>query len=166
MAHDPDDHTPRVVDKPHNRDPLPGALTQAQFENRIATGVVAAVEHGEGLALLLIDLDHFRAFEVQYGRAAADAVLVTIHECIADALAATDDLVRFGYDDFAVLCTKPMNNYGPSLAQRLRARVSGSAVEIPGAGDAYFFTASIGVSSFPTSGAATQPISSPPQRAR
>src|SRR5436190_21885813 len=142
MAQGPKD---AELDARGKRDPLTGALTRMELEERVARGFAEAFQHGEALALLVADLDHFRTFDAQYGPGAADAALVTIHHRIANALAATDIVARSGYDEFAVFCRKPMSSsYGPSLAQRLRARIGSEPVEIPDAGDAYFFTVSIG----------------------
>lgn len=158
MAQDPpdsDDDTPRGPGDEGERNPLPDSFARARFDERIVALLAAAQQFRESIALLLIDLDHFAKFNAEHGRPAGDAALMAIHRRVLSSVGANDLVTRFGGDDFAVLCKSSIRNYGPMLAQRLCSRISGGAVKIPGAADAYFVTASVGVSFFPGRGVST-----------
>jgi diguanylate cyclase (GGDEF)-like protein len=149
---DSDDDTPRALDQLNPRDELTGGFSRAAFDERLAVVFASAVEYGESLALLLIDVDHFADFNERHGRAAGDVALAAIRARISEALGVTDIVARLAEDEFAVLCRKAVGDYGAQLAQRLRTRISTYAIAIPGAEDAYFLNVSVGVCLFPASG--------------
>jgi diguanylate cyclase (GGDEF)-like protein len=155
MSEDPpetDEPTPLFPRDRRGRDALTGALTRSAFDERLGDVVAAALQYGESLALLMVDVDHLGSFNERYGRSAGDAALAAIAKRIASALAASDILARFDDDEFAILCRRPMRDYAVALAQRLRGKIAGGAIEIRDAGDAYLFTVSIGVCLFPAAG--------------
>jgi two-component system cell cycle response regulator len=152
---EPDERTPPATDEVGERHARTIDATRARFDERLALALSAAQKFGESVAVLLIDLDHFAKFNEQHGRAAGDAVLATIHRRILASVGTNDVVTRFGEDDFAVLCRSPIREYGSMLAQRLCSRISQGAVEVLGAGDAYFLTASIGVCLSPSAGVST-----------
>ena len=83
------------------RDGLTGLLNRAGFEEHLE----ACLDKGEGaeLALLYIDLDHFKPVNDQFGHAVGDAVLQTFATRIRDAVRPTDASARLGGDEFAVV---------------------------------------------------------------
>src|SRR4029079_11494547 len=154
MASDPpnsDDDTRRAREARGPRDELAGAFSRVGFDERLAVVFAAAIQSGEAVALIVVDVDHLGDFNARYGRAAGDAALAAIRRRISDTLGANDIVARLAEDEFAVLCRKTTGNYGTQLAQRLRARISTSAIEIRGANDAYFFNVSVGVCLLPAS---------------
>jgi len=154
MASDPpasDDDTRRAREARGPRDELTGAFSRVAFDERLAVVFAAAIQSGEAVALIVVDVDHLGDFNARYGRAAGDAALAAIRRRISDTLGANDIVARLAEDEFAVLCRKTTGNYGAQLAQRLRARISTSAIEIRGANDAYFFNVSVGVCLLPAS---------------
>jgi diguanylate cyclase (GGDEF)-like protein/PAS domain S-box-containing protein len=83
------------------RDPLTGLLNRSGFEQRIERKVAGG--DGPTLALLFIDLDHFKPVNDQYGHLVGDRVLQTFARRLGKAVRLSDVVARFGGDEFAVL---------------------------------------------------------------
>ncbi|MBT9488360.1 MAG: PAS domain S-box protein [Rubrivivax sp.] len=83
------------------RDPLTGLLNRAGFEAELA----ARIEAGEGpsLALLYLDLDHFKPVNDQHGHPVGDRVLQVVAQRLQAAVRPTDAVARLGGDEFALL---------------------------------------------------------------
>jgi diguanylate cyclase (GGDEF)-like protein len=105
------------------------ALTQ--IPNRRGFAVSMAREWNEALttkspvALLMIDVDHFKAFNDQYGHQAGDRALILIGRVLDDARRNERDFVaRYGGEEFAMILPGTPANEAAALAERIRARVA------------------------------------------
>ena len=96
------------------------------------------------LALLMLDIDHFKKINDTYGHAAGDLVLVQLADVLRSVLRAADLCGRFGGEEFVCLLPETSVSEALILAERLRARLAEQAV-CSEAG-AILFTVSIGVS--------------------
>ncbi|MEK8051259.1 diguanylate cyclase [Ideonella sp. DXS22W] len=85
------------------RDPLTGLLNRAGFEQRVQQQRLQGT--GDELALLYIDLDHFKAINDTLGHAAGDQVLQGVARRLQRAVRSTDLVCRLGGDEFAILLT-------------------------------------------------------------
>lgn len=85
-----------------NRDPLTGLGNRALFNQRLR-GLLAGDFPSGTLALLVIDLDRFKAINDTMGHGAGDAVLVEIASRLLGLTGSTDTVVRLGGDEFAVI---------------------------------------------------------------
>jgi diguanylate cyclase (GGDEF)-like protein/PAS domain S-box-containing protein len=83
------------------RDPLTGLLNRAGFEQRLQQQ--RAQGEGDELALLYIDLDHFKAINDTLGHAAGDQLLQGLAARLQRAVRSTDLVARLGGDEFAIL---------------------------------------------------------------
>ncbi|WP_188914658.1 putative bifunctional diguanylate cyclase/phosphodiesterase [Salinarimonas ramus] len=81
-------------------DPLTGLANRALFHARLADALTSGTE---GLALLLVDLDGFKAVNDTYGHHAGDLCLVAVAERLRDACGADALVARIGGDEFAIL---------------------------------------------------------------
>ena len=90
----------RLQDLAH-RDPLTGLLNRAGFHGQLHQ----ALEQGEGpaLALLYIDLDHFKPINDSHGHAVGDLVLQAFAHRLVKLVRPSDVIARLGGDEFAVL---------------------------------------------------------------
>ena len=82
----------------HN-DALTGLLNRGAFNNLLT-------EHREGSALLLVDVDLFKHFNVDYGHDMGDAILVEVAATLYGSFRSTDYVCRIGGDEFAVIMTR------------------------------------------------------------
>ncbi len=101
-------------------DTLTGLVNRWQFGLRLEQAIAESARQGEPFALLLLDLDDFKAINDGYGHAAGDQVLVEVARRLKGALRASDTLARLGGDEFTVLL-QPLS--GPGEAEQRAAEL-------------------------------------------
>jgi diguanylate cyclase (GGDEF)-like protein/PAS domain S-box-containing protein len=97
----------------------------------------------QSLALLMLDIDHFKKVNDTYGHNAGDMTLQQIAAALKSSLRETDILGRIGGEEFAVLLPNTLSAEAGLLAERIRQAVENLIFEVPGA--ALAVTISIGV---------------------
>jgi diguanylate cyclase (GGDEF)-like protein len=100
------------------RDPLTGMPNRAAFEEALAHEIAAGPRTSPP-ALLLIDLDKFKAVNDTNGHLAGDAVLVAVAELLAQHVRPTDVACRLGGDEFAVVLPRTTAARAVQVAKRL-----------------------------------------------
>jgi diguanylate cyclase (GGDEF)-like protein/hemerythrin-like metal-binding protein len=121
-------------------DRLTGLWNRLKFEEFASTEISRAQRYEQGLALIMFDIDHFKAINDLYGHQAGDSVLVGISRLMSEHLRESDGIGRWGGEEFLILapCADPAEAL--QIAEKLRAIVA--AQEFPEVGTA---TASFGV---------------------
>lgn len=76
------------------------------------------------LALIMIDVDHFKNYNDDYGHLAGDQVLITVADAIRSPLRPNDLVARFGGEEFAVLLPETSMSNAEIIAERLRDHVA------------------------------------------
>jgi len=84
-------------------DPLLDILNRRGFERELARSLAYVKRYGTAAALILIDLDGFKAVNDQHGHAAGDALLKAVARQLVGQVRASDVVARLGGDEFAVL---------------------------------------------------------------
>jgi diguanylate cyclase (GGDEF)-like protein len=133
------------------RDGLTRAFNRRYFLSRLGGELHFADRHKQSLALLFIDLDHFKELNEKRGHHAGDEVLRRIVDLLVVTLRAEDVLARYGGEEFAVLARGIAEPNAMQLAERLR-RVIASA-EFGPPSTPFACTVSIGVATYPFDGA-------------
>ncbi|TBV11271.1 diguanylate cyclase [Stutzerimonas kirkiae] len=113
-------------------DPLTSLANRNAFMSRMRHVLgqpVAGVEKG---ALLMLDLDHFKRVNDNFGHAAGDQVLVHLAKILREVLRVSDTVGRLGGEEFAVLLPATGLAGAQVLAERLRSRLERSAVQVDG----------------------------------
>jgi diguanylate cyclase (GGDEF)-like protein len=100
------------------------------------------------MALLMIDLDGYKAINDTYGHGAGDEVLVKIREVLQSACRESDELIRWGGDEFMVTGRTTDPHAVAELAERIRAAVEACRFEFDGGATARL-SCSIGFACFP-----------------
>ena len=128
-------------------DRVTGLSDRRVFEDTMAREQRRAQEAGERLGLLIVDIDHFKAFNDRYGRDAGDAALRGVAQAIRQAAFRASDLpARYRDESFAMLARGLNENGGRVVGERVRKAVE--ALAIPHADSPYGrLTVSIGVAS-------------------
>ncbi len=101
-------------------DSLTGTWNRYCMEQAIDAEINAAGRHEMPLAVLLFDIDHFKYFNDTYGHDAGDEVLGTLSRVLQKDLRPTDNLGRWGGEEFLVLARDCDLAGGMQLAERLR----------------------------------------------
>jgi diguanylate cyclase (GGDEF)-like protein/PAS domain S-box-containing protein len=131
-------------------DPLTGAANRALFEERFAEAIARAKRDRGRIAIIMLDLDHFKVVNDSYGHAVGDALLCGMTRRMAAIVRETDLLARLGGDEFAVLLTGLRDVAGAvTFARRILARL---AAPIMVGGVAHMVRTSLGVAVWPQAG--------------
>ncbi|CAN5352817.1 hypothetical protein BH10PSE7_BH10PSE7_24720 [soil metagenome] len=85
-----------------SHDPLTGLVNRMVFNAEFAKAIARRVR-GERVAVLYLDLDHFKEINDTLGHPAGDAILIEVANRLRSCLAGTDIVARFGGDEFAIL---------------------------------------------------------------
>jgi diguanylate cyclase (GGDEF)-like protein/PAS domain S-box-containing protein len=128
-------------------DPLTGLHNRSSFAAQLETHADLVRRYGEGGALLLLDLDHFKYVNDTLGHQAGDHVIARIAKVLARRLRESDVLARLGGDEFAVLLPKADMAAGQRVARDLLAALRAERITVPGTSDRTI-TASIGIAMF------------------
>lgn len=104
----------RDLQRQAERDPLTGLLNRRSLQNALETA-------GPADALVLIDLDHFKAVNDRYGHVAGDNVLASFAQCLQSAARGSDSVARFGGEEFALLLREGGPDGAAAVIERLRA---------------------------------------------
>ncbi|WP_435955363.1 GGDEF domain-containing protein [Dryocola sp. BD626] len=101
-------------------DPLTGLYNRRGFQNRLEN--VMSVGSGHHFVLLL-DIDHFKAYNDNYGHSMGDQALIRVSAAIRDAVRSRDIVTRYGGEEFMVLLTNLDAETAMQTAERIRQRV-------------------------------------------
>jgi len=126
-------------------DALTGALDRHSLEAHGRRSVEHAAAAGRPLALLLVDIDHFKNFNDRFGHAAGDRMLKRVTLDIMAAVRVSDFTYRFGGEEFVVIAEDIGPDEAATMADRVRRRIAGAGATH--AGEAV--TVSIGVALCP-----------------
>jgi diguanylate cyclase (GGDEF)-like protein len=105
--------------------------------------VQRAHRYKRSLALLMIDLDHFKKVNDKYGHAIGDKILVAFAAICKKCLRKTDIFGRLGGEEFAILLPETDVSGGRKFAERLRAIIEKSRIKVEN--KTFYITVSIGV---------------------
>ena len=103
-------------------DGLTGLFNRREFETRMQEEQSRAQRLGSQCALLLLDLDHFKAINHDQGQRAGDELLQAVGVLLRSTLRAHDIVARFGGDEFAVLVTDTNAEQAVAIARRIGAQ--------------------------------------------
>lgn len=130
-------------------DPLTGLLNRRALSERLTTEMERALRYDTSVALLLVDLDHFKRVNDMHGHLAGDGVLRVVAELLSDEARSSDIVARYGGEEFLVVLPETDDAGAAVLAERMRERVAGHAFRAWDDGRTLQLTASIGVATFP-----------------
>jgi diguanylate cyclase (GGDEF)-like protein len=124
-------------------DPLSGALNRRHFTKCAEAEMSRSDRHGHELALLLIDIDHFKNINDTHGHQTGDEAIRALADTCRAMMRRSDYLGRMGGEEFAILLPETNGEAARQLAERLRVELS--QLRLPGDKDDVKFTVSIGV---------------------
>ena len=140
-------HSTKLVWQHANFDALTGLPNRHMFMDRLQNETRKADRNAAFLALLFIDLDHFKEINDHHGHAMGDLVLIEATRRIASCVRSTDTLARLGGDEFTVVLAG-LDHVG-SVERIARAMISMLQLPFGLNGEKAFLTASIGIALYP-----------------
>ncbi|GFD84787.1 hypothetical protein KUL150_08460 [Alteromonas sp. KUL150] len=124
---------------------LPGEIRRSQFSSNQSTDTNKSKQD---LLCLLIDIDHFKRINDDYGHIAGDKVLASFAQVLKHVFRLTDLIIRWGGEEFLVVCRQSNREELPELAERCREMVASTPFDI-GLEKPINITCSIGFSLLP-----------------
>ena len=107
-----------------SRDPLTGLNNRRAFDQGVTREIDLGKRQGTPLALLVVDIDHFKRFNDRYGHDFGDDILVAVAQAIANTARRSDLVFRFGGEEFVVLASHTDAVGGKLLAERIRENIA------------------------------------------
>lgn len=133
------------------KDALTGVGNRRYFEERAKAALAGTIRRKAPLALLMIDIDHFKEVNDRYGHAAGDAVLRALAGTLVRSLRGGDVCGRLGGEEFAAVLPDESREGAAATAERLRAAVE--RLNVGSGGNEWIrFTVSVGVAAYPENG--------------
>lgn len=127
------------------KDPLTGLQDRGRFDIKGPDMLRFASRTGCHVSLMMIDIDHFKSINDEYGHPQGDRVIRDVAEAIVQVKREGDELFRYGGEEFALLCLEPPQG-AAALSERVREAVAG--LQHLGLGRSV--TVSIGIATYPT----------------
>jgi diguanylate cyclase (GGDEF)-like protein len=123
-------------------DPLTGLPNRALLMDRMTLAIDALHRGPESLALLFVDLDHFKPINDTFGHEAGDRVLVEVAARLRNACRRGDTVARLGGDEFTVLCEQVDERTALSVVERIHGEL---AAPFEVSGEQVPLSASVGI---------------------
>ena len=111
-------------------DALTNLFNRRHFEARFREESAHARRHSRPLALILIDLDHFKSINDTFGHEEGDRVLKHVGAAIPTVLRTEDSAYRYGGEEFVILLRDCDSESAKTVGARLRARLIASPIEL------------------------------------
>ena len=127
-------------------DPLTGLPNRAAWSERLEHEVGQWQQHGNTLMLAMLDLDHFKRINDNYGHLAGDKVLKIIATVLRKRLRGSDFIARFGGEEFVLLLPSTVPAAGMKLLEHLRASIEACPFHFKG--ERVTITISMGLTAF------------------
>jgi diguanylate cyclase (GGDEF)-like protein len=125
-------------------DPLTGTYNREFLQQRLPAEIEQAVDRDQPLSIALVDVDHFKHVNDQYGHGVGDVVLAEVARRLRSAIRGGDVLVRYGGEEFIAVLPKADAGRAWEVGERMRQRVCERAFDV-GDGLALILRISVGV---------------------
>jgi diguanylate cyclase len=138
-----------VVEHRSKTDALTGLANRLALEDFLRDSQMAAMETGQPLSLFLIDIDHFKSFNDEFGHQFGDQVLRLISKVLKDSVRAHDLAARFGGEELVGVLPGADLRVCMEVAERIRQTISTRQITRRATGEVLSkVTVSIGVAQF------------------
>lgn len=138
------------------QDPLIGMPNRRRFDEHFSLEILRAARSRSSLALIMIDIDYFKAYNDHYGHQRGDQCLVSVGKAIVEAaMRRPGDLAaRYGGEEFAVILADTSHEGAHAVAERIREQMRSAAIAHARSGICGQVTLSMGVSCIKPDGSA------------
>ena len=125
------------------RDPLTGIFNRRHLQERLWSEAAFARRHRTPVSVILLDIDHFKRINDEYGHAAGDAALRLLANALTALTRQEDVLARYGGEEFALIARGIDRARTLALAERMRGAVEEQRLLV--ADRSISFTVSVGI---------------------
>ena len=145
----------RTLSEVSSRDALTGLYNRCYVIEKLDSEINRALRHGSPMALLMLDVDHFKQINDTYGHSTGDQVLQAIGQLLRDSCRVYDVPGRYGGEEFCIVLPETKLGNTTVVAERIRTKLASASLK---AGDAALsVTASIGIAGIDETGGALSP---------
>lgn len=113
------------------RDVLTGLYNHRYFHEQLTHEIDRSLRYGQPLAVLLFDMDNFKAINDTYGHLAGDKFLSLVGQLLSDQIRSSDVGARYGGDEFAVILPSTTAEEAQLIAEKLERAVARAAAMTP-----------------------------------
>jgi len=106
-----------------HRDPLTQIANRAAFDEALSREICSFKRHLGSFSLMVIDIDFFKQVNDNYGHIAGDAVLKSVAQTIRNTIRRSDEVFRYGGEEFVVLLSNTEVEGAKFIAERVRHAV-------------------------------------------
>lgn len=107
------------------QDPLTGLHNRRYFDERFKEEFERAKRYGHQMAVVILDIDHFKSINDTYGHDFGDLVLKKVSEFIKNAARESDVLARIGGEEFSLILPVTVEGAPGAFLERLRSEIAG-----------------------------------------
>lgn len=112
------------------RDPLTGVDNRASLDRQLPREISLAQRHKRALSVLVVDIDHFKRINDNHGHQVGDRVLCELADVMKECIRGTDQIFRYGGDEFVIsLASTPLDG-AIDVAERIRHRIERACFEV------------------------------------
>ena len=138
----------RVLNEVSSRDTLTGLFNRGYVIEKLDSEINRAVRHGSPMAVLMMDLDHFKNINDTYGHNVGDQVLQWVGKTLRESCRVYDVPGRYGGEEFCVVLPETLARNTTAVAERIRTRFESGGLNV---GDNMLrVTASFGIAGLDT----------------
>lgn len=112
------------------RDELTGLANRRMLQMLVHEEQTMMRRHGSSACLLLLDLDHFKTINDQYGHPAGDQMLCQLAELLTRSVRGSDRIVRWGGEEFGILLRNTDVKQGLQVAENIRSAIGDYRAEL------------------------------------
>lgn len=110
-------------------DPLTQVHNRRYFDEKLAQNYSNAIKQKDTLSVVMLDIDHFKHLNDQYGHAQGDKVLINVAKRVQRNLRESDFLARIGGEEFALILPNTNTDEALPLVERIRRDVEAMSLE-------------------------------------
>jgi diguanylate cyclase (GGDEF)-like protein len=113
-------------------DPKTGLYNHDYFLRRLEDEIARSQRHGANAGVLMLDIDHFKVFNDQWGHVAGDEMLAAVAGTLKETIRTEDTVARFGGEEFCVLVLECDSSHLLEVAERIRIAVEKTFIQYNG----------------------------------